>query len=82
MMYNAMYTQDHSETVDLSQNSFADGEDQLVVICGAFLVGTLFQAFDRMAAGFRLAVAVIVVPSRSTIVFPSRLIVAVSFVVP
>ena len=86
-MHNAMYMQDRCETMDLSQNSLVDGDDQLVGICGAVLGCSLFRASEsisslpRMVAGFRLAVVVVVIPSRRTIAFPSRLIAAVSLVI-
>ena len=86
-MYDAMYTQDHCETIGLSQNNIADGEGQLVVIRGAFLVRSLSQASEsfswlpRTAACFRLAVVVTVAPTRGTVAFPSRLIVGARFVV-
>ena len=63
--------QDRCETIDLSQNSLVDGEDQLVGIRGAVLGRSLFRASEsisllpRMAAGFRLAVVVVVIPSRN-----------------
>ena len=82
-----MYMQDRCETIGLSQNSLVDGEDQLVGIRGAVLGCSLFRASEsisslpRMVAGFRLAVAVAVIPSQRTIAFPSRLIVAVSLVI-
>ena len=69
------------------QNSLVDGEDQLVGVRGAVLRCSLFPASEsisslrRMVAGFRLAVLVIVVPSRRTTSFPPRSIVAVSLVV-
>ena len=87
MMHNAMCMQDRCETIDLLQNSLADGEDQLVGIRGAVLGSSLFRASEsisslpRMVAGFRLAGIVVVIPSRRTMAFASRLIVAVSLVI-
>ena len=69
MMHNVMYTQDRSETIDVSQNSLVDGEDQLVGIPGAVLgcslsrVSESMSSLPRLAAGFRLAVIVVVIPS-------------------
>ena len=87
MMHNAMRMQGRCETIDLSQHSLVDGEDQLLGVRGAALDCSLFRASEsisslpRMVVGFRLAVVVIVIPGRRTIPFPSRLIVAVSLVV-
>ena len=86
-MHNAMCMQDRCETIGLSQNCLVDGEDQLVGVRGPDLRCFFFRASEsissppRMVAGFRLAVVVIVVPSRRTMPFPPRLIVAVSLVV-
>ena len=53
MMHNATcrIIVKHCETIDLSQNSLADGEDQLLVIRGAFLV-FLFLELLKTLYGF------------------------------
>ena len=78
-MHNAMHMQDRCETLDLSQNnSLVDGEDQLVALRGAVLGSHLIASTD--GCWFQIVV-VVVIPSRGTIAFPSRLIVAVSLVI-